>query len=36
MIQSQVAKLSLSFALIAFSAVNDLLNVHLQKYQFKD
>jgi len=36
MIQGQVAKLSLSFALFALSAGNDLLNIHLQKYQFRD
>jgi hypothetical protein len=36
MIQGQVAKLSLSLALFALSAGNDLLNIHLQKYQFRD
>jgi len=36
MMQCRVAKLSLSFPLFAFSAVSDLLNIHLQKYQFKD
>jgi len=34
--QFRVAKLSFSFALFAFSAVNDLSNIHLQEYQFKD